>query len=210
MRPRSILVGSAILGLLTATSPATTSSASNEPRAVPRPRFDGLASATRTEMLRYANSLVFDSSALGSDTRRLMVRTKTGLVAGPSATLSPEIGTTTMTLAEMDEGRILARIVVDEAIPVQGYGKGANYIWVDRIDGTLRAVIIPADPSVPTRQFGFRVKHDRINAPGTKPEARFRWDEFAKSETIWARCDLGCCEVQSDGGMRPRPDLIDR
>jgi hypothetical protein len=207
MRPKRIFVGAAMLGLLAVGTAAIAASPTRptRPRAVPRPPFASLAAATRAEMLRYAEALSFDTSVLASDSRRLMLRAKGQLAAGPTATLSPEIGATTMTVAEMHEGRILARIVLDEAMPLQGYAKGANYIWVDRARGYLRAVIIPGDRSVPTREFGFQVKHERINAPGTNAEARFRWNEVAKGETIWVRCSLGCCQVQSDeGSQRPK------
>jgi hypothetical protein len=196
----SLLVGAA--SLLAFAPPSRSGAGRNPYRPVPAPAFRSFASASRADLLRYAKSLAFDTSYHAIDTRRLMLRKDAKFETGPMTTVAPEIGVTSMTFDEMRAGRIVARLTADGPFPAQGFATGENFVWVDNVRGHLRAVIIPADPNVPTSEFGYGIMHEKINPPGSRPEARFRWDERSGLEWIWIPCDSGCCLVQ-DG--RPRP-----
>ena len=156
-------------------------------RPVPAPPFASLASASRAQILTYARSLVFDTSYHASDTRRLTVRRDDGLRAGPLVTIVPEVGVTSLSLSEMSTGRIVARLTSDGAFPEKGLAKGDNFVWVDKRDGQLRALIIPSNPSAPVAEFGFRVNH--VNMPQVLTLARLRWDEELGTDVVWIPCD---------------------
>jgi hypothetical protein len=115
------------------------------------------------------------------------------LVEGPLAVIAPEAGATSINWAQLDSGRILARVTVDSPDSLRGFAKGENYIWVERRNEHLHAVVIPADERAPTRAFRMSAIHKGMMPIGRAPEARFRWDDIAKTNFIWIGCASGCC-----------------
>jgi hypothetical protein len=109
--------------------------------------------------------------------------------------VAPEIGVTAMTFAEMRKGRVVARITTLTGVPERHYGPGNNYVWVDDVKGSLRAVIIPEDPATPTFETGFLIVHENLGLGRRPAEAKFRWNSETKQEDVWVQCDIGCCLI---------------
>ena len=154
---------------------------------------------SRQTVIAYANTLVFDTSYHASDSRRLVERHDGQLVDGPFATISPEIGARSISWAQLDSGRILARVTTDAPMASHGYAKGVNYIWVENRNGHLHGVVIPADSSAPEHSFRMSIVHTNMG-DGRPAEARFRWNDLAGENLTWFGCAFGCCTADPPDG----------
>jgi hypothetical protein len=165
-------------------------------RPTPAPAFTQIVEAVpRAEFLRYATTLVFDTSYHAAETRRLSVRENGKLLDGPLATIAPEIGATALQLEDLERGRIIARIVSDGSSAHHGLTAGANYVWIEQRNGSPVAAIIPADPTGDIHWYSLKIRHLDLG-PSRMPEARFRWSESAGRDLPWERCLEGCCEMK--------------
>lgn len=110
--------------------------------------------AQRSAVLDYARSLVFDSTRGASDQNLLDTLGTVGI-------LSPEVSNHKTRTSDLAGGRIQlrVRIIPPTKHPAMGYRSfpaGTSYLWVDSLKmsggtGTARGVIIPEDPSLPTK-----------------------------------------------------------
>jgi hypothetical protein len=168
----------------------------NDPseRPTPAPPFRALNDAPRSEAIRYARALEFDTSYHGTDTRRLTVRVRGTLNEGPMATLSAEVGTRLLSEEDLVAGRVVARLTTDAAFPIQGLGAGENYLWLQQRDGRLEAVIIPADSSLPLRIASVKRTHMKMSSGLTG--ARLKWKDESGSLSMWVPCGMGCCYAE--------------
>ena len=169
-------------------------------RGTPAPAFHSrIETVSRSEVMRYANGLTFDTSYHAIDSRKLFDRRGGKNVEGAFATIAPEVGSTTISWSQLDSGRIMARVTTDAPMPSRGYGKGDNYIWVENRNGHLHGVIIPADSSVAETPFRVAIVHKNIGA-ARAPQARFRWNQVVGDDVVWFDCALGCCTADPPNG----------
>ena len=128
-------------------------------------------------ILDYAsNSLTFDEER-GSETR----------LPGSGATvrIDPERSVGYLTRSELGEGRIVARIRSDSAVPSLGLASGLNYLWTERGTGGLHGIVIPATAFSPLHEV------DRI-ATGRPGKTRGAALVQVKGEPVpWVACP-GC------------------
>jgi hypothetical protein len=188
------VVTAAAIGATTASSSKEHSSHAAEMRATPAPAFVSFDRATMSEILAYARSLTFDTSHHAADNRRLP-----GLRSdadGPRATLAPEIGSATLSDDAVASGRIVGRITVDGPQEALGLAKGENYIWVDKVAGQFRMIVIPTAGTKGPQYL--RAVYRRMPFSGFEPSARFM------PGGIWVRCGEACCSGDG-GGRAPRP-----
>jgi len=120
------------------------------PRPTPAPEFTlPVTAASHADLVAYAHSLTFDTTAPGVDRRYLVVAQGTRLVVGPFAELAPEIGAAAISHQDLVQGRILARLTVEGTQPVIGSAAGTAYLWVDSVGDALRSVVVPESLGAP-------------------------------------------------------------
>jgi hypothetical protein len=179
----------ATIGALSASTSSVRAHASHEgARATPAAPFASLEAATKVEIMAYARSLTFDTSHHAADNRRLP-----GLRSdadGPWATLAPEVGSATLSDDAVARGRIVGRITVDGPQTALGLAKGDNYIWVDKIAGQFRMIVIPAAATKGPQYL--RAVYRKMAFSGFEPSARFM------PGGVWIKCGEACCA--GDGG----------
>jgi len=120
----------------------------------PRPTpalAQGLFSAQHADLLAYAHGLQFDTTRPAEAAQYLVSGRRGSLVVGPFAQLAPEIGAAAIEAAAPGEGRILARLTLDQPSPDLGLPVGVTYFGVDDSAGALRAVLVPESESLPVR-----------------------------------------------------------
>lgn len=128
-----------------------------------------------------AHSLTFDE-ARGSETR----------LPGSGATvrIDPERSVGYLTRKELGEGRIVARIRSDSAVPSLGLASGLNYLYTEKGGAGLHGIIIPATAFSPLHE----VDHVATGKPASRAGAPTRGVALVqvKGEPVpWVAC-VGC------------------
>lgn len=156
----------------------------------------------RAGMLDYARKLKFDSLPHGARDRQRLTRRDSVArreVLGPIAEILPERRSRGNTPAALQRGRIVGQITSDGPYATLGLPARVSYLWIDSL-GTAdyavgRAIVIPADSSVPARRLPVLYLRDPHAAHGKEPAARWYYVE-GRSEFAWLTCATnGCCVV---------------
>lgn len=161
-----------------------------------------LAPEQRGAVLDYARDLKFDSLPHGARDRQRLTRRDLVTrreVLGPIAEILPERRSRGNTGPALQRGRIVARITSDGPYATLGLPAGVSYLWIDSLgtteDAVGRAIVIPADSSVPARRLPVLFWLDPHAAHGREPAARWYYAE-GRSEFAWLTCVTnGCCVV---------------
>lgn len=200
-----------VLVLATACAPRESVELLGGTEAPPDSITNPLAAEQRAAVLEYARRLKFDSLPHGArDRQPLTTRDPiTGRdVLGPIAELLPERRARGNAWSALQRGRIVGRITAEGPYAHLGLAVGVNYIWIDSLhpsDSTSlgRAIVIPADASVPARRLDVLYLRDLYAGHGREPAAR--WVYVAgRSELPWLTCVTnGCCVVgvSSEAGI---------
>ncbi len=174
--------------------------------AAPPPRFDPkLPSAVTSEGFRnYLNGLRFSQDAGSSDQQRLLVGSYPSGHYGPLATIQAESTTVTLTLAQLDSGRVIGRILNQDPDSYPKFGfmpHSVTYWWVDRRgkDTTgWRSVMISMDSAsrrvlnISERALIVETHYEYLYQ---RALARFLWSD--RDEQLWVSCtSSGCCKAQ--------------
>lgn len=128
------------------------------PRPTPAPPFTSFDRAGRAELIAYAHSLQFDTTRPAQDAQYLVVPHAGQLAVGTYAEVAAEIGSGTIDRRDLQQGRILARLVLDGPCPEAGYPRGVSYLWVDSTAGALREVLVSEMDSVPLKELRLEVR----------------------------------------------------
>ncbi len=145
------------------------------------PDFDGrdIRRIPLGTILNYASrTLTFDESRGGEATLR---------GSGASVRIAPEHSVGYLTRDELGEGRIVARIRSDSAVPDLGLASGLNYLWMEQGDRGLRGVVIPATAFSPLHQLD-RIVVSRPAARGLSPTRGASWVEVKGRTVPWVAC----------------------
>jgi len=146
------------------------------PRPTPAPHFTSVAAAGRAEILAYADSLKFDASMPAMDAQYLLVPRRGRLDVGPYAEVSPEIGAASITHDALTQGRILARLVMNQPYPVAGFPSGVTYVWIDSGSAGFQATLVPKTLTAPITH-----RPVTVTSPGNWPQG-YPWARFVVLE----------------------------
>lgn len=165
-------------------------------RPTPPPPWAGkpIDSIPLSQVLAYANTLQFDSTAPGADT--ITVQTSMGDTIHLQA--DPEIGAAAISDSDVAVGRIVGRVKSSAPFTPLGAGPGITYYWVSGAGQLARGVMIPAD-SVYGRSN--RPIIQRSHLPKNAPVAdRLLVIEHDGTRIFIdnARCAGWCCSFTSD------------
>src|SRR6266536_3399871 len=201
----SVAVAATTIGtILVLGTAALRKDSGNTARPTPAPEFASFDSASRATILAYARTLSFSTAHGSNDTRRLSPSCRT-CPPGPIATVDPEIGSHVVPLADLAKGRIIARLINQDTVSINGLAaRDTTYVWAENAQGRWRAMLIPTRADRRVVERGFIVTR-HAGADWTSPEARWMWNSevgVSMTETVWLKCDEGCCEVRPH---RPRP-----
>lgn len=162
----------------------------------PRPQHFNFASVDTVafdSIRAYANALRFDTMMYTADVRRVRFdstgKTKVDPL-GDSARIEPEEGAWNVTLSELAQGRIIARIRTDSVHKASGYGPWWTWWWVDKHgqpgDTTWRSVLL--SDSLHTRV------HDALKVTDHAP---YEWRQsIARWGSQWSTCSASACCVK--------------
>lgn len=180
-----------------ATAGAT--AASTEPQ---EPAFDrSIDSVSHEQIASYAARLQFVDDPMLSDEQPMLYRAGTAEATrrGPTARIEPERNATRLSEADLQRGRIVARIVSSGAYEPLGLAQGANYMWVERRGDAWRAVMIPAASG--SRRKVLSMSMGDVRHEGDAPAAR--WFFFANVGMMpWPRCGrTACCQPCEPPGI---------
>jgi len=161
-----------------------------------------LAAEQRAAVLQYVRErLKFDSLPHGAGDRQRLTRRDPATrreVLGPIAKILPERHARGNTGPALERGRIVGQITTDGPYATLGLPAGVSYLWIDSLrptDSLGRAIVIPADSSVPARRVDVYYVRDPHAAHGREPAARWIYAE-GRSEFAWLTCATnGCCVV---------------
>jgi len=166
--------------------------------APPRPQFHGDVKTVSADSLRaYIASLQFDSNP--PNAQRDLVDFVTWRVGpgGDSAFIEPESHVRRLTMDELAEGRIIARVRTRTPYPPAGFGPTWwTYWWVDARDslGRYRSVLIALHDRVDFRQTRrLTFKHHGVTPEYPALSARFEKDD----DGLWGRCNSSCCATST-------------
>lgn len=167
-------------------------------RPTPPPPFkERVERVPRATLIKYAQSLTFDTVAATGDQQRLMIgKCPDNCRYGPLVDIQPETGAAFLQPQALGSGRIVGRFVNTSDVPYEKLAipaKQTSYVWVDNIDGGWRAYVIPTDEKLPitSRRIQYEV-HE--TARWTQSIARWKWRE--DDEQAWFTCTaFGCCKV---------------
>jgi len=175
-------------------------------RPTPAPPFAGkpINTVSNADVLAYAATLQFDSTAPGADT--ITVNTPTGDTIRLAA--SPEIGAAALNDSDVVAGRIVARVRSSAAFGPLGVSPGLNYFYVSGAGERAQGAMIPAD-SV-GRRYVRPLLLRRHQTERHVATARFLTFESGGMRIFLlnARCDTWCCSFTSDfvSGSLPQVD----
>ena len=113
------------------------------PRATPAPPFTSIDSASATDVLRYASTLEFTDDHSFADTLTIVEETRQALIR-----FSPEIGSRTITINDLKQGRIAARwLRFGDSVryPIRSM---LGYVWMDSISTGWRVLYVSSDSAV--------------------------------------------------------------
>jgi hypothetical protein len=177
-----------------------------KPRPTPAPPFAGkpIATVPTSEVVAYAKTLQFDTTAPGADT--ITINTPTGDTIRLAA--APEIGAAALSDSEVAAGRILGRIHSNAPFSALGVSTGTTYYWVDGSGDRARGVMIPEDSL--SRRFERPILVRKHGQPKYLSTARFlSFDaEGMHIFLLNLRCGSWCCSFTSDfvAGSLPQID----
>lgn len=184
-RFRGVLLASSLLPL-----------ASCAPR--PGPVYS-IASAKRHAIVSYAAAITYDTAHGVSDNRRLMTIGFLRLRGyGTEATIEPRMNAHTLTMADLDTGVVVARVVT------HGHGRydkfqlpdtGTVYLWVKQhaAPGDTVAAFLPADSSQSPGQARLRFEGHH-----GYPISIAKWVFDWKDDSAWVTCtSMGCCYIDA-------------
>jgi hypothetical protein len=158
------------------------------PYIAPSPGFESSRSGPVGNLLGYARSLRFDAER-GMEfelpvneygQRHRVVR------------LEPLMNLRLLDSAAFAEGRILARIRSDAALPALGLHSGENFVWVQGLQGApLQAEVWPASVLTPPRTIQLTYSsRPPTNAPDGKDAFWLGPDD---RRVLWIACGRGWC-----------------
>lgn len=167
-------------------------------RPTPPPPFKERVERVRRDvLLRYATSLNYDTVAAVGDQQRLMIgKCPDDCRYGPLVDIQPEFGAAFLTTKTLGEGRIVGRFVNLGQAPYEKLAIPAgqvSYVWVDFIDNSWRAYIVPSDEKLPITSRKMQYEQHETKRWGLSI-ARWKWRE--DDEQAWFTCtELGCCKI---------------
>lgn len=136
------------------------------PRATPAPPFTNIDSATSRQVLQYAATLEFVDDVARTDTATIVEETRGALMR-----ISPEIGSRTLTSAQLHQGRITARWMRSADSVRYPMKTMLGYIWTDSGTTGWRMIYFPADTAYPRMMGGALVVED-VKMTDGYPQAR--------------------------------------
>lgn len=175
------------------------------PSPAPPAGLDPTSLADRARVLEYARGLGFHpAQSPTGDTRPLTAISTPGDPAQRRFRLTvtgatePQVCAHRNTTAELNAGRVVARVTMSGAYDKLTLPQGVSYLWIDQVrDSTARGVIIPDNMGVPSRVVVVRLD--------THPEyqrafAESRWLFNPDDDNLWVVCKEGsCCEIIGGG-----------
>lgn len=170
------------------------------PRPTPAPTFRGTPlTVSRADFNRYAQSLTFATDWTVSDSQPLRIAAGIGVPPriGPWATIQAEVGTPYLSRADLERGRVIARVRSQGVHPGLGLAPGDHHIWVMVDPGTrqLVAYMVPTDLGRPATRLKFTYQR----ASPARPRSFFgvpraRWIYMTNpGEAGWVNCGGYCC-----------------
>jgi hypothetical protein len=150
--------------------------------------------ADRTELLRQARSLDYDTSAAASGLTH---------AGGVEVRWSPERGAARIAEADLAHGHIIGVAQTSGGTSPFGTPEGRSYIWVDSTAAGWRTVFIPDDPAgrLTTGPLYFGTRSFSADEP---PRFRSVADSFPNG-----RCINKCC-IMLAAMWTPTPELLQR
>lgn len=136
------------------------------PRATPAPPFTNIDSATSQQVLQYAATLEFVDDLARTDTATIVEDTRSALMR-----ISPEIGSRTLTTAQLQQGRITARWMRSADSVRYPMKTMLGYIWTDSGTTGWRMIYFPADTAYP-RMMGSALAVEDVKMTDGYPQAR--------------------------------------
>ena len=116
---------------------------SSAPRPTPAPTFASVDSASSTDVLRYGSTLEFTDDRSFADTATIVEGTRQALIR-----FSPEIGSRTITTADLKRGRIAARwLRFGDSVryPIRSM---MGFVWIDSVPTGWRVLYFSSDSSL--------------------------------------------------------------
>lgn len=149
---------------LTGDSAATIGNA--PPRATPAPPFTSIDSATSQQVLQYAATLEFVDDLARTDTATIVVGNDSALLR-----ISPEIGSRTLSTAQLHQGRITARWMRSDDSVRYPMRTMLGYMWTDSGTTGWRMIYFPTDTAYP-RSIGGALAVEDVKMTDGYPQAR--------------------------------------
>jgi hypothetical protein len=163
-------------------------------RGTPAAGFADPTAADRAEVVSYARSLEFDTSAAATGVTH---------VGGVEVRWSPERRAGAISDANLARGRIIGMAQTTGGTSAFGTLEGRSYIWVDSTAAGWRAVLIPDGPAgnlTPVSLY-----HGTRRFTSTEPTAfKVLADSFPNG-----RCGTRCC-IMLAATWTPTPELLQR
>jgi hypothetical protein len=211
-----ISVGLALVGTLAliecsdtkpmSTAPGRAAANSALVRPTPAPAFLGrsIDNVATRDILAHARTLRFDATSPAGD--RITAHSPSGEVV--HLQVDPEVGAAALADADVEAGRIIARVTSSAPYAPLGLAAGTSYFWVDGAGEHARAVMIPEDV-----RAGRTVRPLLLRRHAAKSEfttARFVNVDYNGGviPLINTRCSSWCCSFTSPFDASALP-LID-
>ena len=166
-RIAAVIVVVALMGIL----PFVVASRSTGSSIVPPSSItDPSDPAQRSAVLAYARSLKFDDYTHGAYGENLLD------TLGTVGRIYPEVHSDRTLRERFPHGRIYVRVEIapgrkNSSVGYRSFPPGTSYVWVDDLSdvgdsGTVRGIIIPADPMLPTTVVAIQVHPGvRVDVP---------------------------------------------
>jgi hypothetical protein len=194
----------AVAGCTPDRTPVPSSAASSDaPRPTPAPEFGDIDKANLDQVLAYARGLQFDDEPGHGDRQALAVATRDKGICpeeckyGPVASIAPEIGSVSITDADLKAGRIISRIINEgpgDYKKLNLTGKDTTYVWVFATDSGWRARFVSTN-----REKEAESRRNRsVQVDGEEHQGRYsrsisRWVWKTQDEGTWGTCGGRCC-----------------
>ena len=165
---------------------------------VPAPQFHGEIMKVSADSINdYIKSLAFAPDPPHAQ-RELVdfVRWRVGPPGDDSAFIEPESHVKKLTMDDLADGRIIARVKTKTPYPPAGFGPWWTYWWVDARgpSGSYRSVFIAIHDKVDFRQKRrLTFKHHGVTPEYPELSARFSPDY----DGLWGRCNSSCCATST-------------
>src|SRR5437899_3004137 len=139
-RPRTLGTAAALVVVAAASPHAAQQQGQEAARPTPAPGFT-VDSAAKEALLRYGQSLAFDTSVTAIDEQYILLPVRGAFTVGPWLRISPEIGAGQLAHAAAASGRIVAR-----ASLTGSHGTVTAYWYVDSTSTGWRSIWAVDDP----------------------------------------------------------------